>query len=147
MGGKLKNAIVAAAAALVLASCASQSSEITASYVSPLKYQDYNCRTLSNEYARVLSKSSVVSQEQDQTATNDAVAMGVGLILFWPALFLIDTDDQSEQVAMLKGELDAIEKTAITKDCDGLQSSIIEDRIRVQEEMKKRAAQNNVFPE
>lgn len=42
---------------------------------------------------------------QKQQATNDAVAMGVGLVLFWPALFcLAGGNDRKEELSRLKGE-------------------------------------------
>lgn len=39
--------------------------------------------------------------------------MGVGLVLFWPALFFLAGDDQKEELARLKGEYEALEKASI----------------------------------
>ena len=58
-----------------------------------------------------------VAGVQDKTASSDSVAMGVGLILFWPSLFFIDSSDQRVELARLKGEFDALEQTAIQKNC------------------------------
>ena len=64
---------------------------------------------------------AVASGAQDQKATNDAVATGVGAVLFWPALFFIKGDAASSQeIAQLKGDMDAIEQANIQKKC-GLQ--------------------------
>ena len=38
-------------------------------------------------------------------------------LLFWPTLFLIDNDDMREQVALIKGLLNAIQESAIQKGC------------------------------
>ena len=38
-------------------------------------------------------------------------------LLFWPTLFLIDNDDMREQVALIKGQLNAIQESAIHKGC------------------------------
>lgn len=46
--------------------------------------------------------------------------MGVGLILFWPALFFIDHTDQHVYLAELKGQYDALEETAIQKNCSNI---------------------------
>ncbi len=55
---------------------------------------------------------------QKQQATNDAVAMGVGLVLFWSALFcLAGGNDRKEELSRLKGEYDALEQAAIQKSC------------------------------
>jgi hypothetical protein len=56
--------------------------------------------------------------EQDRKGNNDAIATGVGAVLFWPALFLIKGDAASaQQVAQLTGDMDAIEQANIRKKC------------------------------
>lgn len=55
---------------------------------------------------------------QQHKANNDAVVMGVGLILFWPALFFVKGGAETEnEVAQLKGQMDTIEQVAIKKKC------------------------------
>ena len=60
---------------------------------------------------------SEVNGAQDKTASDDTTAMAVGMILFWPALFFIDSSDQRTEVARMKGEFDALEQAAIQKNC------------------------------
>ena len=44
--------------------------------------------------------------------------MGVGLVLFWPALFALGgTKEQEADFARLKGEYDAVQQTMIAKKC------------------------------
>jgi hypothetical protein len=43
--------------------------------------------------------------------------MGVGLVVFWPALLFIPGKDQSAEVSRLKGEMEALEQAAIAKNC------------------------------
>ena len=43
--------------------------------------------------ARVSAKVTEVTGDQESAATTDAVAMGVGLVLFWPALFVLAGTD------------------------------------------------------
>jgi hypothetical protein len=46
--------------------------------------------------------------------------MGVGLILFWPALFALGgTKQQEAEYARLKGEYDAVQEAAVIKKCPG----------------------------
>jgi hypothetical protein len=60
----------------------------------------------------------VVSGAQDLKASNDAVATGVGVVLFWPALFFIKGDaGTAQEVAQLKGDMEAIEEANIQKKC------------------------------
>lgn len=109
------------ASALLVAGCASRADDIPAAYVSPIQYQSYSCAQLQEEAARVSTRAAVASGAQNQKATNDAVATGVGAILFWPALFFIKGDAASAQeIAQLKGDMAAIEQANIQKKC-GLQ--------------------------
>ncbi|WP_175545282.1 hypothetical protein [Thalassovita taeanensis] len=56
---------------------------------------------------------------QDRTAEEDAAAMGVALVVFWPAIFTIKGNEKSAaEVARLKGEIAAIEKASVAKSCD-----------------------------
>ena len=64
------------------------------------------------------ARAAEASGAQNQKANNDAIATGVGAVLFWPALFLIKGDAASaQQVAQLKGDMDAIEQANIQKHC------------------------------
>lgn len=104
-------------AAIGITGCASKSENITAAYVSPLTYQSYSCPQLREEATRVSARAVQVTGAQDQKATNDAVATGVGIILFWPALLFIKGDATAAEVARLKGEMDAIEQASVQKRC------------------------------
>lgn len=101
----------------MLAGCASQPEDINPQYVSPAQYQSYNCRQIEGEMQRVSSRVRQVTGEQKSEADGDAVALGVGLVLFWPALFFMIGKDQEEELARLKGEYEALETASIQKDC------------------------------
>lgn len=105
-------------AALALAGCASKSADIAPAYVSPLQYQSFTCPQLAAEAQRVSAAASAASGAQDSQATKDAVATTVGVIIFWPSLFLIGGDKQTAaQLAQYKGQMDAIQQESITKNC------------------------------
>jgi len=70
---------VAILAALTLVGCASKSTEIAPTYVSPIQYQSYNCNQLAEEAQRVATAAATATGVQDHQATSDAVAMGSGL--------------------------------------------------------------------
>lgn len=110
--------IVAVIAALSLAGCASKSADIAPAYVSPMQYQSYTCQQLAAEAQRVSAAAANAAGQQDSQATKDAVATTVGVIVFWPTLFLIGGDKQNAaQLAQMKGEMDAIEQASIQKQC------------------------------
>jgi len=106
------------AIAAMVAGCAKEASQVGAMYVSPIAYDSYSCPQLAEEAQRVSARAAQASGVQDQKSTNDAVAMGVGLIVVWPALFFIKgNDENTSQLARLKGEMEAIEQTSIKKNC------------------------------
>lgn len=110
--------LAAAGLGLALAGCASSASNIEAAYVSPMNYESYTCAQLEQEAERVSQRAVAVTGRQNERATRDAVATGVGLVLFWPALFFVRGDGaQSAEVSRLKGEMETIEKVSIRKNC------------------------------
>jgi hypothetical protein len=109
-------AVIAATAAL--GACASKSSEITAAYVSPVQYQNYTCQQLSMEVQAVSARAAAVAGAQDQKRSNDAVATGVAVVVFWPAAFLVGGDGPTAaELSQLKGQMIAIEQASNMKRC------------------------------
>lgn len=122
---------------LGLVACASKSENIAGVYVSPLQYQGYNCNQIRAEMSRVSRRVNEVAGVQDSQASKDSVALGVGLVLFWPALFFMIGKDQKEELSRLKGEYEALEQAAIQKDCDVAKEI---DAAREMESQRKAAA-------
>ncbi len=109
---------VVACAAVTLSACASSPDRIQAAYVSPLQYQHLSCDQIRVEITRISGRVAEVTGQQRRQANNDAVAMGVGLVIFWPALFfLAGGNDRRDELARLKGEYDALEVVANEKQC------------------------------
>lgn len=110
----------------IFTGCATKSSDLQTSYVSPLQYHSYNCQQISLEMQRVSSKVESLGGQIDKKATGDKVAMGVGLVLFWPALFFLDGDGpEAQEYSRLKGEYDALTQASIEKQCN-LKTSMID---------------------
>lgn len=103
---------------LVMAGCASSSKDVTAAYTSPLQYQNYNCEQINAETLRIQGRVVELGGRLDQAAANDKALVGVGLVLFWPALFALGGTKAVEgEYARLKGEHEALQKAAIEKKC------------------------------
>lgn len=101
--------------------CATTSKNLTASYVSPLQYQSYDCEQLTAETARIHARVSEMSGTIDSKAASDKVMTGVGVVLFWPALFFIGGNKQQQaEYSRLKGEFEAIQQQAVLKKCTGV---------------------------
>ena len=105
--------------ATALAGCASSSSDISATYVSPVQYQQYNCQQLALEAQSVSARAATLSGVQDSQRTKDQVATGVAVVVFWPAACLVGGDKQAAaELAQMKGQLIAIEQASIAKKCN-----------------------------
>jgi hypothetical protein len=110
--------IWAAAASLVVTGCATGSDGIATAYSSPLKYQGYDCQQLAIEDSELASRVSQLKGVIDHRATNDKIAVGVGVVVFWPALFFIKGDGaEAADYARMKGDHEAITHAAMMKGC------------------------------
>lgn len=145
-GGKMHRVAISSFGilGLLLNACASSPDEIDAQYVSPAQYNSYNCSQVEQELRLVSSRVQKVSGQQQEESNEDAVATGVGVVLFWPALFFLADDDREEELSRLKGEYNALEKAAIQKECavaDEL-AEMKEKRRRMRKENEKESDQD-----
>ncbi len=105
-------------ATALLAGCADTSAEIAAAYVSPTQYSEMNCTQIAAEAQRVATRTAQIAGLQDQNAQDDAALTAVSLILFWPAAFFLNGNDENRaELSRLKGELEALEQINIEKNC------------------------------
>jgi hypothetical protein len=115
---------LATAIVLSLSGCATASKDITAQYISPMQYSQYDCPQLVAELGRIQGRVNQLGGRLDEAASNDKTITGVGAILFWPALFALGgTEEQEAEYARLKGEHDAVIQAAVMKKCDGVVAS------------------------
>lgn len=126
-GGKMKKSsmnliVYMACISIALASCSQHPDKIPPQYVSPLQYDNYNCKQISSEMQRLSARASELHGKQEKSAKGDNIKTGVGIVLFWPTLFFLDNNSaQASEYAKIKGEFNALEQVAIQKNC-GLQS-------------------------
>ncbi|MEK9544243.1 MAG: hypothetical protein VW016_12220, partial [Luminiphilus sp.] len=106
-------------ASIFLLSCASHPDDIDSAYVSPLKYKDYDCDQIALEMDHVGQRTTELYHRLDAEEEADAWQMGIGLVLFWPALFWLEGGDGPEaaEYAQLKGEFEALRETSVAKKC------------------------------
>ena len=104
--------------AVLCAGCASKSSDIAPSYVSPVMYQNYTCQQIAAEAQNVSAHAAAAAGAQDQKRTNDQIATGVAVVVFWPAAFLVGGDSQTAaELARLEGQMEALEQASVLKNC------------------------------
>ena len=105
-------------ATLLLAGCASSSSDITPAYVSPVMYQSYTCQQLAMEAQGISARATALSGAQDKQRTNDTIATTAAVVIFWPAAFFVGGDKQTAaELAQMKGQMIAIEQASTVKKC------------------------------
>ena len=104
----------------LITACASSPKKISTAYVSPLKYKDYDCDQIAMEMDHVGRRTTELFHSLKKDAKADKWQMGIGLILFWPTLFLLEGGDGPEatEYAQLKGEYNALREVAVSKKCD-----------------------------
>jgi hypothetical protein len=103
---------------LIFTGCAKKSADIQASHVPAIEYSDKSCKQLRSEVLEINRELRVIAGVQDDTASKDQIAMGVGLVIFWPALFfLANGSDKKVEIAELKGRYKTVELVAKRKKC------------------------------
>ena len=97
--------------------CASNPNKISAQYVSPLIYKDYTDDQIITEMDHVGRRTNELYMSLAKEAKADKWQTGIGIVIFWPALFLLEGGDGPEAVeyARLKGEYEALRQNAIQR--------------------------------
>lgn len=117
----------------LVSGCASSPDKMQKAYVSPTQYENMTCSQLGAELQRVSDRKVELYRQLKNTADNDAIQMGVGLVLFWPTLFFLEGGDgpQASEYSHLLGESDTIEKILVKKDCNS-------ELVKVKAELSKK---------
>lgn len=104
----------------MLVGCASSPDKISTAYVSPMQYAHYDCDQIALEQMAIERKSNELYHNLKQKSRGDAWQMGVGLVLFWPALFALEGGDGPEaaEYSRLKGEYEALRIVSVQKKCE-----------------------------
>lgn len=106
-------------AAVLLAGCASNPDKLGAVDVSPIQYQNYDCGQIASESDRISRRVNVLYDQLKKEANADAWQTGIGIVLFWPALFFLEGGDgpQATEYRQLKGEYEALQRVSTQKRC------------------------------
>ena len=135
---RIMKKIIPLVLALTLVGCASSPDKIDAAYVSPLTYKDYDCDQLALEMGYIGQRTNKLYQRLGAERNKDNWQMGLGLILFWPSLFLLEGGDGPEaaEYAQLKGEFEALRTNAVQRKC-GLEAKSPEQIMKEADEAAK----------
>ena len=127
--------------ALLLFGCASNPDMISAAYVSPLKYKDYYSDQLALEMDNVSQRTSALYHQLKKERNADNWQTGVGIVLFWPALFFLEGGDGPEaaEYDQLKGEYTTLQDVSVQQKC-AITSKSPDEIIKETEAAEKAAA-------
>ncbi len=124
-------------------SCATAPNNLPSTYVSPLKYRDYDCDQIAAEMDHISARTAQLYGSLNQKAVGDAIQMGIALGLFWPAIFLLEGGDgvEAQEYSRLKGEFEALRETAVQKKCACAQyakspDEVVQERVKAQKAAK-----------
>lgn len=104
----------AALAAVALSGCAKAPETIAPSYVSEVPYQSYTCTQLGQEKARLEQAYAVTAKAQNDARTGDAW----GVFLLGMPTSSLSGGNVAAEVASLKGQMVAVDRTIIAKNCN-----------------------------
>ena len=77
-----QNFFVLVLVVFITTGCSTASKDITETYVSSMQYRNYDCSQLTAETHRIHSRVNQMAGRLDESASNDKVLTGLGIILF-----------------------------------------------------------------
>ena len=102
-----------AVAVLAATACAPTPESIVSSYVSEVPYQSFTCQQLGEEQLRLGHALGVASGQQITARSNDVA----GWILLGLAAGSMSGQSIAPQIALYKGQLEAVQRASIRKSC------------------------------
>ena len=107
------------AASIALSACATNPNRIEADYVSPARFADLNCNQLMEYQREIDNRVAKLTGRQRKAANTDTTLFWTGMLLFWPALFVMPfmDDGVKEELELAKGESEALRVAAKNAGC------------------------------
>ena len=112
--------IIAFVALFILASCttAKKASEVAAVYVPASNYANLDCEQLFQAAEEIRSKTPALAAAVDASRKTDKVKEQVAWWLFFPAAFFLEGNAAEQtELAVARGQLEAIRNAAIKAQC------------------------------
>jgi hypothetical protein len=115
----------ALAVAVVAAGCASRSGEVAPHPADPAQFAGWTCDRLDDETERVQRRAAEVAWAVDERSGNNIVALGVGVMIFWPALLALRPEGpEAEDLAQLKGRFEALRVASSKARCPPISTEL-----------------------
>ena len=109
----IKQFVALAITAAFVTGCAKAPNSIAPSYVSEVPYQSYTCKQLGEELQRLEAAYTTTAKAQEDARTGDAW----GVFLIGLPTSSLSGGNVAAEVASLKGQMVAVQKSIITRNC------------------------------
>lgn len=112
--------VTATAVSFAMLGCATRPENVAAHYVSGGRYDTYDCKKIVVEAEEVDARVRQLTGTLESKANTDAALVGVGLLLFWPALLALPATGgkaEEQELGRLKGEAEALQRSYKQKEC------------------------------
>ena len=102
----------------LLASCATRSADVLPLAGSATEFATWDCARIEDERDLVQQRAAEMAWTVDERVANNIGALGVGLVVFWPAMLALRPDGpEAADLARLKGRYDALGIAARNQAC------------------------------
>ncbi len=102
----------------LVSGCALRAVDVPAAAVSPADFGGWSCARIGEELERVRRNAAQVAYAFDERAGSNIVAMGVGAVVFWPALLAMRSNGEDRALlAQLKGRHEALVAAQAQRPC------------------------------
>ncbi|MDT7836624.1 hypothetical protein [Aquabacterium sp. OR-4] len=121
----------AALLCLLQTGCATHSSAVQPRPGDAAAYAGWPCERLFDELDAVQQRAADVAYAVDSRAGNNMIALGLGVMVFWPALLAMRPDgEEAQQLAELKGRFEALRAAAQTQACGTAPAGMAAHRVQ-----------------
>jgi hypothetical protein len=113
-----RHAVQVAVLLCVAAGCATRSGNVAPQKTDPAEFAKWNCDRIDEESDRVQLRAADVAYAVDARVGNNMIALGLGVMVFWPALLAMRPDGlEAQELAALKGRYEALRTVAQQRGC------------------------------
>ncbi|MCW5657489.1 MAG: hypothetical protein KIT60_07285 [Burkholderiaceae bacterium] len=113
-----RHAVQAVVLLCAVSGCATRSSDVPPHKTSPAAFAAWSCERIDEESDRVQLRAADVAYAVDARVGNNMIALGLGVMVFWPALLAMRPDGmEAQELAALKGRYEALRSAAQQRGC------------------------------
>ncbi len=115
----INSTIIISCVLIFSCSTAKKANQVDAAYIPSSQYENRSCDELMLLAEEIKQQTPSLERKVDETRRKDKVREQVGLWLFWPSYFFMEGNaEEQTDLALARGQLNAIRNVAIQKKCN-----------------------------